>query len=57
MNHKLSPVYSLPPEILEEIFVHSLPAFPVLSHEVAPLLLCSVCSSWRNVALHSSRLW
>lgn len=55
--HQGISIYDLPSEVLEEIFVECLPTFPALSPEVAPLLLCSVCRLWRNVALFSTRLW
>ncbi|KAJ3575117.1 hypothetical protein NP233_g1315 [Leucocoprinus birnbaumii] len=54
---KLGPVHQLPPEILEEIFNLCTPPFAEVSCNTPPLLLCLVCTSWRDIVLHSSRLW
>jgi hypothetical protein len=47
----------LPPEILQEIFQETLGKFirPVV--DKPPLLLTSVCSEWRNVAISFPKLW
>ena len=54
----------LPLDILAEIFVRCLPEvrlWPVIrgrsTKDVAPLLLCNVCSMWRAAALSTPRLW
>ncbi|KAJ6508526.1 hypothetical protein C8R45DRAFT_1208185 [Mycena sanguinolenta] len=49
----------LPPDILRVIFVSCLPTNrnAVMSAQVAPLLLCRVCSAWRTIALSTPRLW
>ncbi|KIK66631.1 hypothetical protein GYMLUDRAFT_111336, partial [Collybiopsis luxurians FD-317 M1] len=55
----MSAIRRLPTEILIEIFVHCLPtdSYPVRSLKEAPLLLTTVCRSWRNVAIGSAHLW
>ncbi|EDR06335.1 uncharacterized protein LACBIDRAFT_329040 [Laccaria bicolor S238N-H82] len=58
-----APIRRLPLEILGEIFTFCLP--PVMTkHRArslckreAPLLLCRVCSSWRNAAINTPHLW
>ena len=58
-------VHQLPPELLCEIFLHSLPDSPEPGFVYtpppravdAPLLLCQICSHWRKVALSLSSLW
>lgn len=58
-EHKalLSPVRSLAPELVAEIFLHCLPEDPRPLISQAPLLLCRVCSRWRSIALSTPRLW
>ena len=60
------PINRFPRDVLAEIFVHCLPEvklWPRISNvghstkNVAPLLLCNVCSSWRALALSTPRLW
>jgi hypothetical protein len=56
-----SPISNVPYEILQEIFTHCLPQYP-LHHlqpdtTIAPILLCHICSSWRMAALASPTLW
>ncbi|KAJ7042877.1 hypothetical protein C8F04DRAFT_1075092 [Mycena alexandri] len=54
------PIHTLPSEILVEIFVHFLPAypeFPPLSGLLSPLLLCRICQEWRAIALSTPSLW
>ncbi|RDB14622.1 hypothetical protein Hypma_016506 [Hypsizygus marmoreus] len=52
-------VTSLPPEILGEIFIHTLPseAYPFPEVDVSPMLLCQVCRYWKLTALSLARLW
>ncbi|KIL67071.1 hypothetical protein M378DRAFT_52626, partial [Amanita muscaria Koide BX008] len=57
-------IQRLCPEILAEIFTFCLPYAPEVPWRVertssrnAPLLLCSVCSSWRSLAISTPRLW
>lgn len=49
----------LPVELLVEVFVYCLPddIFITPCPKSAPLLLTRVCSSWRNIALSSPKLW
>ncbi|KAJ6607929.1 hypothetical protein B0H10DRAFT_2069832 [Mycena sp. CBHHK59/15] len=57
------PVLTLPDEVTSEIFVHCLP--PVAteqwpsnpSNSDAPLLLLRICSTWKDIALATPRLW
>ncbi|KAF8351671.1 hypothetical protein F5887DRAFT_1069345 [Amanita rubescens] len=54
------PINRLFPEILAEIFWNCLPEPSLvytMSKNEAPLLLCCVCSSWRNLALATPALW
>ncbi|PPQ72007.1 hypothetical protein CVT26_007969 [Gymnopilus dilepis] len=53
------PIRRLPPDVLDEIFFHCLATHrnPVISIEEAPLLLTTVCRSWRSAVLSSPRLW
>jgi hypothetical protein len=60
------PINRLPRDVLAEIFVKCLPEvilWPRIANvghstkNVAPLLLCNVCSSWRALALSTPRLW
>jgi hypothetical protein len=53
-------IHHLPPEVLQEIFIHCIPPPAVPIHPnvaEAPLLLCRICSSWRNVAINMPELW
>ncbi|KIL67105.1 hypothetical protein M378DRAFT_74354, partial [Amanita muscaria Koide BX008] len=54
-------IQRLCPDILAEIFAFCLPEVTAwiiqISSRDAPLLLCSVCSSWRSLALSTPRLW
>lgn len=55
----LSPVRRLPPEVLQEIFLHCLPTEHNAIRSVAepPLLLGRICSAWRRIALSTPQLW
>ncbi|KAL0564780.1 hypothetical protein V5O48_017259 [Marasmius crinis-equi] len=57
----LSPVRRVPADLLGEIFVEALPSntFDLAARTVkdAPLLLTTICHSWREVALKTPRLW
>ncbi|KAF7293974.1 F-box domain-containing protein [Mycena kentingensis (nom. inval.)] len=54
----LSPVRRLPPELLQEIFVACLSEDnTTMTASQAPLLLTRICSSWRNLAQATPRLW
>ncbi|KAJ6510385.1 hypothetical protein C8R45DRAFT_813932 [Mycena sanguinolenta] len=55
------PILTVPPEIMQEIFVFCLPDDSegplVPDRKVAPLLLLNVCRKWREIALSAPRLW
>ncbi|KAK7054703.1 hypothetical protein VNI00_003166 [Paramarasmius palmivorus] len=55
----LSPVRRLPRDLLAEIFLQCLPGdrLPIRSIGEAPLLLTTVCHTWREVAITTPRLW
>jgi len=52
----LSPFSRLPPEIISMIFLMC-PQGGTLTAREAPLLLCRICSQWRNIALDTHQLW
>jgi hypothetical protein len=56
-----SPFRNVSYDVLREIFFHCLPEHPLdevqPNTNIAPILLCHVCSSWRAVALSSPFLW
>ena len=56
---RLSPLRTVPDQVLQEIFQHCLPDTPyvVPSARAAPLVLTHVCRRWRAVAHGSSELW
>ena len=65
-SERVFPINQLPRDILAEVFIQCLLKFEnwssidsggLSTERVAPLLLCSVCSSWRNLALSVPRLW
>ncbi|KAJ7693809.1 hypothetical protein B0H17DRAFT_1199503 [Mycena rosella] len=57
------PILTLPPEITSEIFLHSLPTSygdcerNAANPREAPMLLCYVCRTWREIALSTPALW
>ncbi|KAJ7608127.1 hypothetical protein DFH06DRAFT_1018088 [Mycena polygramma] len=54
------PVLTLPNEIVSEIFLNFLPNYPICPPLIGPLSparLCHICRKWRNIALHTPRLW
>ncbi|RDB20721.1 hypothetical protein Hypma_012094 [Hypsizygus marmoreus] len=57
----LAPHKGLPPELLREIFQHSLDGrpfvIPIRSEQNWPWPLRSVCSAWRKLAVSDYRLW
>ncbi|ESK95825.1 hypothetical protein Moror_12437 [Moniliophthora roreri MCA 2997] len=55
----LSPARRIPRDIISEVFLHCLPtdSLPVRSIGEAPLLLTTICRSWREIALTTPRLW
>ncbi|KAJ7637218.1 hypothetical protein B0H17DRAFT_1339592 [Mycena rosella] len=56
-------ILTLPPEITSEIFLYSLPTSysdferNVANPREAPMLLCYVCGTWREIALSTQALW
>ncbi|KAJ7040817.1 hypothetical protein C8F04DRAFT_228474 [Mycena alexandri] len=58
LNAIVYPVLTLPPEVVSEIFIRTLSetrARPNVTE--APLLLCTVCSQWRTIAIFTPALW
>ncbi|KAJ6608622.1 hypothetical protein B0H10DRAFT_2067411, partial [Mycena sp. CBHHK59/15] len=55
----LSPMRNLPPEVLQLIFIMSLPSDrnAVMHASEAPVLLGRVCSGWRRIAFSTPELW
>ncbi|KAJ7866327.1 hypothetical protein B0H13DRAFT_2670755 [Mycena leptocephala] len=54
------PVLTLPNEIVSNIFVHFLPAYPhypPLTGLLSPTLLTQICRRWREIALGTPALW
>ncbi|KAJ7475229.1 hypothetical protein B0H11DRAFT_1728048 [Mycena galericulata] len=55
------PILTIPPEIMEEIFVFCLPDEedgPLIPDpSLAPLVLLNICKHWRSIALSTPRLW
>ncbi|KAJ6589390.1 hypothetical protein B0H19DRAFT_1103750 [Mycena capillaripes] len=54
------PVLTLPPEIVGEIFENFLPNYPEQPPHVgifSPLMLCRICTTWRQIALSTPALW
>ncbi|KAJ7368767.1 hypothetical protein DFH08DRAFT_32833 [Mycena albidolilacea] len=54
------PIFTLPPELVSEIFIHCLPAerlTDVVNPSEAPLLLTHVCRAWRQIAISTPALW
>ncbi|KAF7334439.1 F-box domain-containing protein [Mycena venus] len=54
------PVLTLPNEIVSEIFVHFLPAYPIcppLIGLLSPTTLTHICRRWREIALATPALW
>ncbi|EIW78525.1 hypothetical protein CONPUDRAFT_145722 [Coniophora puteana RWD-64-598 SS2] len=52
-------ISNLPPEILAEVFTHTLAPCPYVEPSVScsPIVLVRVCRRWRDVALATPRLW
>ncbi|KAJ7479764.1 hypothetical protein FB451DRAFT_164572 [Mycena latifolia] len=54
------PVLTLPYEIVSEIFVHALPAYPIrppLVGFLSTVELGLICHEWREITLSTPRLW
>ncbi|KAF7364123.1 F-box domain-containing protein [Mycena sanguinolenta] len=59
-DQETHPISKLPPEILSEIFLNFLPAYPECpehSGPLSPLLLCAICRKWRAVAMTTPKIW
>jgi hypothetical protein len=57
-NSLLSPIRKLAPELLAEVFLHTLQEEPLTPKaKTAPLLLLKVCKVWRIIALGTPQLW
>lgn len=56
---RLSPLRTVPDQVLQEIFQHCLPDTPYIvpNTRYAPLVLTHVCRRWRAVAHGTSELW
>ncbi|KAJ6512588.1 hypothetical protein C8R45DRAFT_1152325 [Mycena sanguinolenta] len=54
------PVLALPNEMVSEIFVHTLPPYPIcpeLFGTDSPTTLTHICRKWREIALDTPELW
>ncbi|KAK0214665.1 hypothetical protein EDD85DRAFT_872407 [Armillaria nabsnona] len=51
-----APIRRVPPEVLLSIFSHLDPG-PLPLKDDAPWVLTRVCSSWRDIATHTPKLW
>ncbi|KAF7340282.1 F-box domain-containing protein [Mycena venus] len=59
-RNSYSRVWSLPNEIITEIFIHSLPNYPLcppLSGSYSPTRLTQICREWRKIAVGTPALW
>ena len=59
VKHSNFPINQFPREILAEIFWNCLPGTDSqqMLKSAAPLLVSSICSSWRELALATPKLW
>ncbi|KAJ7157558.1 hypothetical protein C8R43DRAFT_402159 [Mycena crocata] len=55
----VSPARRLPEDIVRNIFMECIPLErnPLIIQQDPPILLCQICSAWRNLALSTPRLW
>ncbi|KAJ7206489.1 hypothetical protein GGX14DRAFT_367219, partial [Mycena pura] len=56
----VDPASILPTEIVSDILVHALPAYPIcppLAGKSSPTQLTHVCRKWREIALSTPSLW
>ncbi|KAJ6629857.1 hypothetical protein B0H10DRAFT_1211448 [Mycena sp. CBHHK59/15] len=54
------PVLTLPNEVVAEIFLHFIPAYPQPPQAIglsSPALLLGICALWRDIALSTPGLW
>ena len=58
-RNALSPISSLPPEVVTAIFSHLCPLSPDRNpdHHLARLRISHVCHQWREIALNHAFLW
>jgi len=60
LNSYKFPVFTLPNEIVSDIFIHFLPAYPLrppLVGTLSPTVLTHICRRWRDIALSTPALW
>ncbi|KAJ7701632.1 hypothetical protein B0H16DRAFT_1902625 [Mycena metata] len=60
LNAYTCPVFTLPNEIVSEIFVHFLPVYPEpppMIGRSSPNILGRICREWRDIALSTPALW
>ncbi|CAA7263519.1 unnamed protein product [Cyclocybe aegerita] len=55
----LAPMRRLPPEVLQEIFIFSIPttSYALMTRHDAPVSLTQVCQLWRRVAIATPAIW
>ena len=58
-HNLISPARRLPTDILQEIFLHTLPTThnALMDLQYCPLLLTQICHGWRRIALSTPQLW
>jgi len=58
-HNLISPARRLPIDILQEIFLHTLPTphNALMDPHKCPLLLTRICHGWRKIALSTPQLW
>ena len=58
-HNLISPARRVPIDILQEIFLHTLPTShnALMDPHECPLLLTQICSGWRRIALSTPQLW
>jgi hypothetical protein len=58
-HNLISPARRLPIDILQEIFLHTLPTThnALMDSYDCPLLLTQICNGWRRIALSTPQLW
>jgi len=57
-NNLISPARRVPIDVLQEIFLHTLPTShnALMDPHECPLLLARICSEWRRIALSTPQL-
>ncbi|KAJ7187442.1 hypothetical protein GGX14DRAFT_618445 [Mycena pura] len=59
-NSYQCPVLTLPNEVIGEIFLHFVPAYPLCPPffgTCSPIILTQICREWREIALSTPALW